>query len=962
MKIFPSVLLSKLLTGAFLCALPFAAQAQISYQSGIYEQDFDDLISSGSGTVTGRGPHEMTGDNLGALDGWYFANPGGSSGNTEYRAQDGSQSGNAGRGVVSFGTTDSSDRALGTLATGNQISSFGVLFTNDSLETFTSITITYVGEQWRRGDVSSPNTLSFLYGISGTASINQAVTAVSQLNFVAPNTETEVGSTNIALDGNDAANQTNVEYTITGLTWAPGQILALRWNGEDQSGQDDGLAIDNFTFTALAPPPDAANVVWNQAGSGIWDASTANWTGGIPSDTTYKDGDFVTFSNAGGGTIEVAPGGVVPGSVIFNSAGDYILEGGSVGGTGALTKEGEGSLTLTAANSYEGGTQVNEGELLFSNDDQLGVATGALGINGGRVTTTAEISSTRSIVVGSEGAAFDTNGHDSSFGTLSGNGEFNKEGEGLLTVSGYSHTGPVNIEADGALRVDTNTTFTMSLDGDFAGDIEVAGTGRLTFASSGSFDGGGRLILVDSGTSFAVRTAVSVEVNKEIVLNPNDVDDFIAYLGAYSDDPTVTYNNDISGRGTVRFSGAGGNYAVGGASLILLNYQFTYDGDTELNLGNSASVRLLLDDALNTEGGLRLAPTPDGRGTFDLNGFDQTLAFIELEASNFAGRSGIYNTGRDIDDNPILSTLTLNQDVDTEFFGIIGGSDVGNVVRVEDRHQQIRLIKNGDGHLTLGNNANTYEGGTVINGGAIVAASASALGNGDVIVNSGSLIIRENVAFSPGVGNQVILASESAVYLKGLLFDGFEAENFANFGSVSGQFTPGGSVTTVSLLAGEGDGFGGFEAQLTFTDVNPALGGLAPEGLIANLTGLNGQVFAMQLTLDVPVSEGWMLGWFDPFAGQWTNAVDGNVLDPDFEYLYAGYAGNVAFNDFLADIGEGFGDSYLGAWGIDSSSNSVWAVLNHNSSFAVLNAIPEPSTAMLFGLGAGLWALRRRRR
>jgi hypothetical protein len=50
--------------------------------------------------------------------------------------------------------------------------------------------------------------------------------------------------------------------------------------------------------------------------------------------------------------------------------------------------------------------------------------------------------------------------------------------------------------------------------------------------------------------------------------------------------------------------------------------------------------------------------------------------------------------------------------------------------------------------------------------------------------------------------------------------------------------------------------------------------------------------------------------------------------------------------------------SYMGAWGVDTANHEVWAVLNHNSSFAV---VPEPSTLLLAGLGLlGLVTLRRR--
>ena len=108
---------------AGLAAAP--ALATIQYSGGTYSQNFDGLGSTGAQTLTGRGPHALNGViGTAGLDGWYAANFGGSSTNTEVRAQDGSLAGSAGRGVVSFGTGGSGERALGALATSNQISSF----------------------------------------------------------------------------------------------------------------------------------------------------------------------------------------------------------------------------------------------------------------------------------------------------------------------------------------------------------------------------------------------------------------------------------------------------------------------------------------------------------------------------------------------------------------------------------------------------------------------------------------------------------------------------------------------------------------------------------------------------------------------------------------------------------------------------------------------------------------------
>ncbi|MFN5708083.1 MAG: PEP-CTERM sorting domain-containing protein [Planctomycetota bacterium] len=237
---------------AALLLLSSHASADISYVSGTYTQDFDGLFSTGSQTVAGRGPHAIQGL-LGAVgvEGWYGANPTGSSANTEFRAQNGSQSGNAGRGVVSFGSTGSSDRALGALPTSNQINSFGVIFTNDSGTTLTDLTIAFTGEQWRSGEVNISNTLTFLYGIG--SSINDASQSYTQLDFSSPNI-----SGSGALDGNDPLNQLLRSATISGLNWQAGEKLALRWNMNEVTGQDSGLAIDDFSFSATAVPEPSA--------------------------------------------------------------------------------------------------------------------------------------------------------------------------------------------------------------------------------------------------------------------------------------------------------------------------------------------------------------------------------------------------------------------------------------------------------------------------------------------------------------------------------------------------------------------------------------------------------------------------------------------------------------------------------------------------------------------------------
>ncbi|MFN4244024.1 MAG: hypothetical protein ACK4PI_12415, partial [Tepidisphaerales bacterium] len=266
---------------ACVALAPSAHAIVVGYTGGTHTQNFDTLPNAasvfGSATLLGRGPHALA-DAFGSagLDGWWGANHRGSSTSTEFRAHDGSLASGAGRGVISFGVEGDNDRALGVLATSNQVSSFGVIFRNDTSAALDSLVIEFFGEQWRRGNVPTPNSLTFGYVVTATDPSEDAIndirnpsqnpplppgatllnyTAVPALDFFAPNTSSP---TEVAINGNAAENRQFRTATLSNLGWAPGHYLTLRWVGVDQSGQDDGVGIDDFV---LRPASTGPNIV-----------------------------------------------------------------------------------------------------------------------------------------------------------------------------------------------------------------------------------------------------------------------------------------------------------------------------------------------------------------------------------------------------------------------------------------------------------------------------------------------------------------------------------------------------------------------------------------------------------------------------------------------------------------------------------------------------------------------------
>jgi hypothetical protein len=212
-----------------------ASPTPIALGTATYSQNFNTLANTGSaGTAL--------------PDGWQVSENG-SNANVAYAVGTGSD--NTGN-VYSFGSSGSTDRALGSLTSGSLTPAYyGALFTNALGSTIGSLTIGYTGERWRRGG-GAADSLTFQYRL-GDGSIDSGVwTNVSELAFTPVSTTTTVG----ALDGNLAANRTVFGgFTIGNLAIASGTTFAIRWSDLDVSGADDGLAIDDVSV--LAAPVSA---------------------------------------------------------------------------------------------------------------------------------------------------------------------------------------------------------------------------------------------------------------------------------------------------------------------------------------------------------------------------------------------------------------------------------------------------------------------------------------------------------------------------------------------------------------------------------------------------------------------------------------------------------------------------------------------------------------------------------
>lgn len=226
------------------------ADGAINITGGTYTQNFDTLPATHLQelTLSGAGPHAFDAAplNASAMQGWSLFKTGGGGASALFKVDNGSNF--VSGAIYSHGTSGSTERALGSLASGTTESAFGVKFVNSTGQTLTQFSVSFAAELWRRGN-SAGDLLSFAYSIGGAALNNGTFVAVPTLDVINPRPDAPATS---GADGNASENRQTVSATVTGIIWPAGSSLVLRWTDTNNVGSDDGLAMDDFSFTVPA--------------------------------------------------------------------------------------------------------------------------------------------------------------------------------------------------------------------------------------------------------------------------------------------------------------------------------------------------------------------------------------------------------------------------------------------------------------------------------------------------------------------------------------------------------------------------------------------------------------------------------------------------------------------------------------------------------------------------------------
>ncbi len=308
--------------GVRLTTTSAAGSISLTTIGSAYTQNFDTLANTSTSSTVPNG--------------WAFSEAG-TNANTTYTAGTGSSTTGD---TYSFGSTASTERAVGGLQSGTLTPTIGASFTNNTGSTINALQIAYTGEQWRIGNSAAAreDRLDFQYSLNATSLTTGTWTDVDSLDFMNPiKTAAAVG----ALDGNAAANRSAIGATISGLTIANGSTFWIRWNSFDATGADDGLAVDDFSLTPLtvnAPVvPTCPSTLTTVAGTPVTAPVSAS-----DADGTVTSASITSITPSNPGTITLT--GFTPAASVGGTAAATLNVGGS-------TPAGAYNVTITWSNS-----------------------------------------------------------------------------------------------------------------------------------------------------------------------------------------------------------------------------------------------------------------------------------------------------------------------------------------------------------------------------------------------------------------------------------------------------------------------------------------------------------------------------------------------------------------------------------------------------------------------------------
>jgi fibronectin-binding autotransporter adhesin len=473
------------------------------------------------------------------------------------------------------------------------------------------------------------------------------------------------------------------------------------------------------------------------------------------------DASAASFAFTGGGVNPVAP--VVD---------PFLTDGVAVqNGTGSLTKNGSGTVSLTGANSIPGAITNNGGRLNLISASKYGGTV----VNAGSVSLTSASTLTGSVMVSNNASLTiaQTGTNTSALGDVTLNGGAAAPGATLgLGLTGLNPTAP--LATCGTLTI--NGTNTISVAGAVkVGNIPLVKYNSLVLGSGATFtnltlpqgvsgyisnyvagstlyvvisDTGPGLVWSGTNTQTTIATnawdigittnwwlgAIATSYQQPIIpgdsVTFNDLGSGTVVINTNVGPTSLTISNNSKGytlRGTGNISGISGITKLGTGALNLNLTNDSYLGDTVISNG---TVTLGSSSALSSASNLKIGPT----GKVDLNGFSQTI-------------NGLSGSGTLDNSSGTALVLTMGN--------ANGGSTwAGSIVNTGTGGTSFIQVGTGDSVISGSNNlasaaASQVNGGTMLlTNGAVFNMTGGAefwvmqnAGTASVTVDGGTLLV-----------------------------------------------------------------------------------------------------------------------------------------------------------------------------------------------------------------------------
>ncbi|WP_197487122.1 autotransporter-associated beta strand repeat-containing protein [Achromobacter ruhlandii] len=490
--------------------------------------------------------------------------------------------------------------------------------------------------------------------------------------------------------------------------------------------------------------------------NGDWDGNSLTKRG---AGTLILSGDnsYFGLTTVEAGTLRVGYGGgtgsvngdiVNRGEVVFDR-GNGLTYPGVISGDGVVTQAGSGTLTLTGANTYSGGTRILGSTLRIGDGGATGSVAGDIFNDGGQlffargddVIYDGVISGTGSVF---KGYTFD-DGVQYGAGTLTLTGDHTYTGRttviaGTLRIGDGGATGSLagNVLNSAALVFDRADAASYAGIISGVGTVTKRGTNTLTLTGENTHSGqtlveGGVLRLGDGGLTGSVAGPVLLSGDAALHFD---------HGRTWRD----TYDNVISGSGSVTLTNG----------MLILTGDNTYTGGTRISnrdstlfVGYNGTSGSVAGDIVNDGGKLFFVRSDDATYDGVISGTGEVYKGYTVNASprgdgtltltgdhTYTGRTAL-----------VAGTLRLG---DGGVTGSIAGNILNNAALAFDRSDPVtyagvisgggRVAKDGDNVLTL-TGGNTYTGVTTINAGTLRIGDGGATGavRGD-IVNHAELV------------------------------------------------------------------------------------------------------------------------------------------------------------------------------------------------------------------------------